>query len=205
MLIGLVSFTATSMGAIQTSDIPVSTNTHNAHQNAGESQTYRFMARTRLRINSTNSPINVTMDVDAMSIGEKTVTVEINCSQPVLMNMTCKENMDGLQNGSTIRNRNRFRYNYGFAANISVNCTNFTATLKAEVGDSKGYKWAYLEGDTLIDVPTEIIDGEAIAEVDHFSTWILVSTPSIGLGMTALTAGLVMMGMVLVIYKMKKH
>ncbi|MHA1684381.1 MAG: hypothetical protein ACTSUE_25820 [Promethearchaeota archaeon] len=194
----------TSAASVSGTEVPVGTMLYNGHQAAGEENEYRFMARTRLRINSTNSSIDFSMDVDAVNIGDKLVTIEINCTEDVEMNMTCRETMDGLQNGMIIRNRHRIRENFGFAANISVNCTNFTARLKAEVGSSRSFKWAYLDGDRLVEVPTTYVDGEAIAEVDHFSTWVLISNSYV-LEISLVVAGLVTLGVIFSMHVMKKR
>jgi hypothetical protein len=113
-------------------------------------------------------------------IGSKSIAIDFDCSESCELNMTCRESAAelGLQNGNTVqaRNQNRYQYNYGFMANISCNCTTFTARLRAQVGNVNGYVWAYYNEamNAWETVPTTTVNGEAIAEVDHFSTWTLL-------------------------------
>ncbi|MHA1791413.1 MAG: hypothetical protein ACTSVI_02135 [Promethearchaeota archaeon] len=174
-------------------------------QQAHERHTYRFRQRTSLTIEGTSN-MTLNMNVDSESIGDKSVAIEINCTEPVELNMTCNESEAelGLLKGNTVqtRNRMRYRYNYGFMANMSINCTNFTAKLKAEVNDNANYAWAYYdeENDEWVTVPTEVTGGEAVAEVDHFSTWtLLIQESSIGIDLiVSLTLAFTALGIVLI-------
>ncbi len=158
----------------------IGTNLATRHINAGEAAAFRFRAHVRLQFNSTNN-MAVNMDVDADAIGDKSVAIDMDCSTDCEMNITCRESAAelGLQSGNTIQTRTqaRYQYNYGFMANISCNCTTFTARLRAQVGNVNGYVWAYYNEAMAAweEVPTTTVDGEAIAEVTHFSTWTLLA------------------------------
>jgi hypothetical protein len=164
-------------------EVPIGTNLSTQHMNAGETTAFRFRAHVRLQFNTT-SDLTLNMDVDADTIGDKEIAIDIDCSTDCELNMTCRESAAelGLQNGNTIQTRTqaRYQYNYGFMANISCNCTTFTARLRAQVGSVNGYTWAYYNEamSAWETVPTTTVDGEAIAEVTHFSTWILLAPES---------------------------
>ncbi len=168
----------------------IGTNLATGHINAGEATAFRFRAHVRLQFNSTNS-MTVNMDVDADTIGDKSVAIDMDCSTDCEMNLTCRESAAelGLQNGNTVQTRTqaRYRVNYGFMANISCNCTTFTARLRAQVGSVNGYVWAYYNEAMAAweEVPTTTVDGEAIAEVTHFSTWTLLA-PEESVGIEAI-------------------
>jgi hypothetical protein len=161
-------------------EVPIGTNLSTQHMNAGETTAFRFRAHVRLQFN-TSSDLTLNMDVDADAIGDKEIAIDIDCSTDCELNITCRESAAelGLQNGNAIQTRTqaRYQYNYGFMANISCNCTAFTARLRAQVGNVNGYVWAfYNEAENAWEtVPTTTVDGEAIAEVDHFSTWTLLA------------------------------
>jgi hypothetical protein len=171
------------------------------HVNAGDVQAFQFRAQNRnsvrLQFNAT-SDLTINMDVDVDAIGDKSVAIDLDCATACVLNMTCKETSAelGLQNGNAVqtRSQNRYSYQYGFMANISCNCTTFNARLRAQVGNLNGYVWAFWNetASAWEEVPTITVDGEAIAEVDHFSTWTLLAPEtSIGLetaGILALAA-----------------
>ncbi|MBN2154363.1 MAG: hypothetical protein JW839_23105 [Candidatus Lokiarchaeota archaeon] len=165
----------------QVSEVPITTNLSTQHMNAGETTAFRFRAQVRLQFN-TSSNLTLNMDVDADQIGSKSVAIDLDCSAPCEMNITCRESAAelGLQNGATIQTRTqaRYRVNYGFMANISLNSTSFQARLRAQVGSESGYTWAFYNED--VDawevVPTTTANGEAVAVVNHFSVWTLLQT-----------------------------
>jgi hypothetical protein len=161
-------------------DIPGS-DFHNAHQNAGEVTQYQFRQRTQLKINS-SSPIDVNMDVDAMAIGEKTFSIEITeveNNEDIELNMTCRQTEAelGVQNGATVRNRVRAQLNYGFAMNITANKT-CHALMKMTMTqtEAKTKTWAYFdeEAEEWIPVDSEYVDGELVADTEHFSVWSII-------------------------------
>ncbi len=158
----------------------IGTNLATRHINAGEAQAFRFRAHVRLQFNSTNN-MTVNMDVDADAIGDKSVTINMDCAADCELNMTCRETAAelGLLNGATIQTRTqaRYRVNYGFMANLSCNCTTFQAKLRAQVGEVSGYTWAFYNEEVSAweVVPTTTANGEAVAVVTHFSIWTLLA------------------------------
>nr|MDO8115546.1 hypothetical protein [Candidatus Sigynarchaeota archaeon] len=122
-LLSVIAFSIASTVAQGATEEAIGTNIATRHMNAGETKAFRFRQQTRLMF-KTNVSLQLNMDVDALDIGDKSVTVELNCSAAeVVMNMTCRENQAelGLMNGSTVQTRTRNRVQVGgFAANISV-------------------------------------------------------------------------------------
>jgi len=214
-LLGLFLLNIASVTALGSTEEPIGTNQATRHMNAGDTKSFRFRSQTRLSFSSTHN-LTVNMNVDADNIGDKDITIELNCSEPVMMNMTCKATEAGLgmQNGSTVQTRaqNRYQYQYGFIANISVNCTHFTARLRAQVGNLNGLVWAFYNetAGEWEEVPTNTVNGEAIAEINHFSTWTLLSPEStastVGIEyLGILVAGFAAIGVMAVILKMRKR
>ncbi|NMC03807.1 MAG: hypothetical protein GYA24_01285 [Candidatus Lokiarchaeota archaeon] len=188
-------------------EVAIGTNLSTQHMNAGETTAFRFRAHVRLQFNTT-SDLTLNMDVDADAIGDKEIAIDLDCATDCELNMTCRQSAAelGLQNGNTIqtRSRNRYQVNYGFMANISCNCTVFTARLRAQVGNVNGYTWAYYNEamSAWEEVPTTTVNGEAIAQVTHFSTWTLlapeqtIGIESVGL-LVAIAAAAGLMGVLI--------
>lgn len=185
MFLSLIAVSMVSMATAQEGtvvDVPNS-DQKQAMIQEGQKMTYRFRQRTQIRINA-SVDVEMNMDCDAMNIGTKTVDIEIQTvegDQDIELNMTCRqeESQLGVQAGKTVRNRNRYRLNYGFAANITAN-QSCTAKLGMEMSASEasGKTWAYLdeEADEWVPVETEYVDGELAAVTDHFSVWTIVDS-----------------------------
>lgn len=212
VLLGVIAFSFSTATAVD--QVIVGGYAHET-MNAGEDKAFRFMFQQRNSVRlrfKTNTSLELDMNIDVENIGDKDITIEVNCSEEVLMNMTCNETQAelGLLNGNTIqtRSQNRYRYNYGFMTNISINCTDFKARLSAQVGNVQGYTWAYWNDteDAWEEVETNLVDGEAVADVDHFSTWTLLSPDnSIGIETIGLfVIGFLAVGIMLVLYRYKK-
>ncbi|MBD3350897.1 MAG: hypothetical protein GF364_05365 [Candidatus Lokiarchaeota archaeon] len=199
-----------SIAAGATVEVP-SSDKHSGHQNAGEETTYQFRQRTRLRINGTTE-MELNMDCDAMSIGDKEMSLEITSvdgDQDIELNMTCREEESqlGVEAGKTVRNRNRVRMNYGFAVNITAN-QSCTAKLGMEMSQSEanGKTWAYFdeEADEWVPVESEFVDGELLASTDHFSVWTIVDDAMPITTMILIGAGAVA-AVGIVLYAIKKR
>ncbi|MHA1411481.1 MAG: hypothetical protein ACTSO4_02600 [Promethearchaeota archaeon] len=156
-------------------------NTYKGHMKANTQYTFRFRHRTQIRINS-SANLTVNIYCDALKIGEKDFALEINCTKPLELNMTCKEEEAelGLLKGHTYqyRNRNRYRYEEGFCISLKVNCTeNLHAKLMIQATEqNKKGKWAYYNETTSewVTVNTILKDGYLVAETDHFSVWTIL-------------------------------
>jgi len=213
MIASIFLLAMASVAAQGPSEEAIGTNQATRHINAGETSSFRFRSQTRLSFNCT-CDLTVNMDVDTDSIGDKNITIDLNCSEPLEMSMTCTESQAelGAQNGNTVQTRtqNRYRFQYGFVANISVNCTQFTARLRAQVGNLNGLVWAFYNEtmEQWEEVPTVTINGEAVAEVNHFSTWTLLTPESAVIGVESiglLVAAFATVGVLVVSWKIRKH
>ncbi|MFX0098845.1 MAG: hypothetical protein ACFFCS_04640 [Candidatus Hodarchaeota archaeon] len=210
-ILSVMLFSFASAAAITPQVVDVGMDNTSGGLGAGETNTWRFRMRTMITL-QTQSALQFNMSVDAMNIGEKDVTIEFNSAEDAEMNMTCVEEQAelGLLNGQTIqtRNRNRLNFNYGFMANLTVNVTNFSAKLKAKVNDANTYVWAYYDENQQdwVTVPTSMINGEAIALVDHFSAWALLTVPfdPTATIITVSILGLLGVGVILLVRKYKK-
>ena len=97
------------------------------------------------------------------------------------LNMTCRENEAelGVQNGQTIRNRNRHRVQQGFAIQLEANGSiKAKLGLEMSAGEAAGSEWAYYDETTEEWVPMESSyqDGMLVCNTDHFSTWTVISS-----------------------------
>lgn len=212
-MLSLFAASIASLDAVMAANVEISgSNLHNAHQNAGDEIQYRFRQRTQVRVNSSAVPINVQMDVDAMAIGEKTFSIEVteveDDEQEIELNMTCRESEEqlGVQAGALVRNRNRVRMNYGFAANLTANqsCTaKLGMTMSAT--EAKGAAWAYFDEDAeeWVPVESEYVDGELVAITEHFSVWTIISSTDYTMYIIIGVAGLVAVGIIFALKK--KH
>lgn len=202
--------------AVQAAEEMILTQTATRNVNAGEESQFRFRYQSRNSVRlafKANASLTINMDVDAANIGDKDVSIEINCTGAVTMNMTCRETQAelGLMAGNVVqtRARNRYQYAYGFMTNISVNCTQFRARIAARVGNVQGHVWAYWNDTSSewVEVPTELVGEDAVAEVDHFSTWTLLSPEAaIGIESTWITVlAIAAAGTVLLARKRRLH
>lgn len=183
---------------------------------AGERYTFQFREKTNVSIN-TDVAVDADVECDADNIGKKNFEVEVDGDEDLKMKMICTENQTelGLQKGNTYqaRNRNRYRYQEGFCAQVEVEGEFTQAKLKMAYGsDNQNAQWAYYNETTKewVTVPTQKQDGYLVAETTHFSTWTLLvpeqgSTidgfPIISLGLASLAA----LGVIAIIIKKKKY
>jgi len=141
---------------------------------------FRFRQRTQLTLQA-NVSLNLTMNCEALRIGEKDFILEVNGENDLQMNMICtrEEVQLGLMDGNTyrIRNRNTYRYQEGFCVSIDCNGTFLQARLRMRATNQNRLgTWAYHDEATgkWVSVPTIIEDGYLTAETDHFSTWTIL-------------------------------
>ena len=173
---------------------------------------FRFQDETKVTFEA-NKPANVNIKCDAERIGKKDFEIEVESDEDFNMTMKCKEEEyeKGLLKGETVqaRNRNRYRYQEGFVANIecSEDCE---AKLRMQANeDNRGGTWAYYDESEEEWVPVETTekDGYLECETDHFSTWTIL-VPEIdytiliiaGIGIAAM----VLIGVALLIIKRRK-
>jgi len=173
--------TITSFNVVAVGDpddiVPVNMDTHQAQIQANNMTMFQFRNRTQLRIQA-NVNLDVTMDCDALRIGDKDFALEIEGTGDLQMNMTCTEEQAelGLLNGNIYHNRNQNRYQYQEGFIISLECngtfTRARLSISANTENSMG-QWAYYDEATeeWVSVPTTVEDGFLTAEVTHFSTW----------------------------------
>jgi len=140
----------------------------------------RFRQRTQLTF-QTNVSLNLTMNCEALRIGEKDFILEVESEKDLQMNMICtrEEVQLGLMEGNTyrIRNRNTYQYKEGFCISIDCNGTFLQARLRIRTTNQNRLgTWAYHDETTgnWVSVPTTIEDGYLTAETDHFSTWTIL-------------------------------
>jgi hypothetical protein len=162
----------------------------------------QFQQKTQIFFKS-NVSIDLNLSCEAISIGDKVLIVEINSSEELEINMTCKEEEKelGLLKGNLyqIKNRDRQKYLEGFV--FSLECNNsFQAKLKLKAtNENRAGTWVYYNEDTSewIAVETIVEDEYLVAETDHFSTWtVLIPDPDysliiiigIGVGVGAIVA-----------------
>jgi hypothetical protein len=180
-------------------------------QDGNGEQFYRFQQRTRVRINSSQN-VHLNMSVEAMNIGDRTFSLDIDAEEEFEMNMWLVRDQDrlGVQNGSTIRNQNRHQVRNNFAAQIQVNLSStFQARIGMEMtrGDALRASWAYFDDgtDEWVEVESSYEDGMLVAETDHFSVWTIVESPSL-LGLwIGIGVGVVAIGAIAVILIRKKR
>lgn len=176
---------------------------------------FRFMEETKITYRS-NRRSNLSIDCDGDRIGDKDFEIDVEAEKDYNMTMKCKEedNSKGLRKGEVIeaRNRNRYRYQEGFVAEIECTEDCDAKMRMKETDDNKGGTWAYYDEDheKWTTVETESKNGYLECETDHFSTWtILVPEINyetliiIGVGITAAIFLGVML--VIVLSKRKKH
>ena len=144
---------------------------------AEERVRFRFRERTRITVES-NERANCTIDCDAKRIGDKDFEIEIESDDKLDLTMKCKEerNSIGLQKGNTYtaRNRNRYRYQEGFVAEIDSSEEDIEAKLRIEETDeNRGGTWAYYDekNEEWVTVETTSKNGYLECETDHFSIW----------------------------------
>ena len=199
VLLGTIATLSINMVAAQ-GDVEVGADHYHDHVQAKTQTTYRFRARTRLRINSSQN-VNLNMDCDAMNIGDRTFSIDVQTDQEYEMNMSCVRDQEqlGIQNGSTVRNQHRHQVRNNFAVQLQSNMTTFQARLGMEMtrGDALRANWAYFDDATQewVEVESSYEDGMLVAETDHFSVWTIVESGSltglwvgIGVGVVALGA-----------------
>ena len=173
---------------------------------------FRFEEETKVTFEA-NKPANVSIKCDAEKIGEKDFEIEVDADESFNMTMKCKEEEyeKGLLKGNTVqaRNRNRYRYQEGFVADIesSEDCE---AKLRMQANDeNRGGTWAYYdEGDEeWVTVETTEKDGYLECETDHFSTWTIL-VPEIDYIILIIVgisiAAVILIGVALLILKRRK-
>lgn len=144
---------------------------------ANERVRFRFRERTRITVES-NEKANCSIDCDAKNIGDKDFEIEIESDDELNLTMKCREeqNSIGLQKGNTYtaRNRNRYRYEEGFVAEIDSSEDDIEAKLRIEeTEENRGGTWAYYDNknEEWVTVETTSKNGYLECETDHFSIW----------------------------------
>ena len=144
---------------------------------ANERVRFRFRERTRITVES-NEKANCSIDCDAKKIGDKDFEIEIESDDELNLTMKCREEQHsiGLQKGNTYtaRNRNRYRYEEGFVAEIDSSEDDIEAKLRIEETDeNRGGTWAYYDkkNEEWVTVETTSKNGYLECETDHFSIW----------------------------------
>ena len=122
--------------------------------------------------------VNCSIDCDAKKIGDKDFEIEIESDDELNLTMKCREeqNSIGLQKGNTYtaRNRNRYRYQEGFVAEIDSSEDDIEAKLRIEeTEENRGGTWAYYDkkNEEWVTVETTSKNGYLECETDHFSIW----------------------------------
>ncbi len=178
--------TATIYGSFVTAavDQEVAGNQFNGSQSAGTPVTYRFRQRTQLRLNASQD-LTLDLDCDADAIGDQAVEINLEADAPCTLTMNCTETQAelGLMKGQTVQTRTQARNQLGFCANLSLQGGNLVkAQLKVQIKDqNKVHVWAYYDAAKAewVEVPTTVVDGYAVAETTHFSTWTILTSDSI--------------------------
>ncbi len=200
VLLGTIATLSISMVAAQDGGtIEIGGDQANRFQNQGE-MTYRFQHRTRIRINSSQD-VTLNMNCDALGIGDRGFSLDIETEQEYEMNMTCVRDQEqlGIQNGSTIRNQHRHQVRNNFAIQIECSEEQLHARIGMEMtrGEAIRASWAYYDeaAEEWVEVESTYEDGMLVAETDHFSIWTIVDAGSliglwvgIGVGVVALGA-----------------
>ena len=202
VLLGTIATLSISMVAAQDDDVIVGQDQYQTHQGQGE-KTYRFRQRTRVRINASHN-VNLNMNVDALDIGDRTFSLDMEADHEFDMNMWAVRDQDrlGLQNGSTIRNQHRHQIRNDFAVQMQVNETVRTRIgMEMTRGDATRGSWAYYDEPTneWVEVESSYEDGMLVAETDLIAasttTWTITESASlaglwvgIGVGVVALGA-----------------
>ena len=144
---------------------------------AEERVRFRFRERTRITVESSKK-VNCSIDCDAKKIGDKDFEIEIESDDELNLTMKCREeqNSIGLQKGNTYtaRNRNRYRYEEGFVAEIDSSEDDIEAKLRIEeTEENRGGTWAYYDkkNEEWVTVETTSKNGYLECETDHFSIW----------------------------------
>lgn len=144
---------------------------------ANERVRFRFRERTRITVES-NEKANCSIDCDAKKIGDKDFEIEIESDDELNLTMKCREEQHsiGLQKGNTYtaRNRNRYRYQEGFVAEIDSSEDDIEAKLRIEeTEENRGGTWAYYDNknEEWVTVETTSKNGYLECETDHFSIW----------------------------------
>lgn len=170
---------------------------------AGERYTFRFQERTNISLQG-DVEIDANIECNGDQIGKKDFELELDGDENLKLTMICTENQEqlGLMKGNTyqVRNRNRYRYEEGFCAQIEVQgeFTNAQIKMRANATNA-GAEWAYYNTTTQewVTVQTQTQNGYLIANTNHFSTWTLLVPESSGvidgfpmatLGITTLAA-----------------
>ena len=202
VLLGTIATLSISMVAAQDDDdVIVGQNEYQTHHGQGE-KTYRFRQRTRVRINASHN-VHLNMSVDALEIGDRTFSIDMECDGDVEMNMWAVRDQDrlGLQNGSTIRHQHRHQIRNNFMAKIQVNETVRTRIgMEMTRGDATRASWAYYDEPTneWVEVESSYEDGMLVTDTELTTTasiWTITEGASltglwigIGVGVVALGA-----------------
>jgi hypothetical protein len=211
ILLGTIATLSISMVAAQGGSEIQTGDQWQGQQDGNGEQFYRFQQRTRVRINASQN-VHLNMSVEAMNIGDRTFSLDIEADEEFEMNMWLVRDQDrlGIQNGSTIRNQNRHQVRNNFAAQIQVNLTSaFQARIGMEMtrGDALRASWAYFAEDTQewVEVDSSYEDGMLVAETDHFSVWTIVESPNLTLLWVGIGVGIVAIGAIAAILIRKKR
>jgi hypothetical protein len=152
------------------------------------------------------------MNVEALNIGDRTFSLDIEAEEEFEMNMWLVRDQDrlGIQNGSTIRNQNRHQVRNNFAAKLQVNLTStFQARIGMEMtqGDAIRASWAFYDEDSeeWVEVESSYEDGMLVTETDHFSVWTIVESPSLTLLWVGISVSVVAIGAIATILIRKKR
>ena len=198
-------------------DAEVPGNTYANRIQAHNGTMVQFQNRTRIRINN-SVDVDVDIDVDAMDIGDQEFYLEIGSPEGDLqLAMVCRrdEIQLGVQEGKTIRNRNRNQYRLNdesFMVQLQANRTTIEAKLGLVMSEEEAVKseWAYFhEGDDeWVPVASYYQNGMLVAETDHFSVWGIITvstaTPAIPLPSAAIIGFSIASAMALIIYSRRK-
>ena len=163
-------------------NVSITQNQYQARLTANQSYQLTF----RNRFNFTfmgNESVDLDVDVDVDAVGEREFGMELNSTQTRTMTMTINGSaeMYQLTNGSVVAVQTQDQYRYRFLEGIVFDLeVNDTEPLQAELRLrvlNENSTWAYYDEATeeWVPVQSRYVDGELIADTDHFSIWTVLT------------------------------
>ena len=206
-----VMATTSVMGAEDGTVEDVAGDKHSAHVNAGESTQFRFRNRFQFQLR-TNASTDVEFDCDAAGVGSRNFELELNTTDGQQLSVKVMPEDAALEakDGQKIQTKtqNKYQYKEQFMVQLQLNGSEpDAAKLKLETND-KSATWAYYNEETgeWCEVDSTYEDGMVVAEVDHFSTWtVLSSTDNTAIITISIVAIVGALGLLALAMKKKKN
>ncbi|MHA1618075.1 MAG: hypothetical protein ACTSVZ_02265, partial [Promethearchaeota archaeon] len=163
-------------------NISVSQNQYQARLTANQSYQFTFQNRFNFTFMG-NTTTDIDVEVDVNAVGEREFGLELNSTQSRTMTMTINGSaeMYQLTNGSVVAVQTQDQYRYRFLEGIVIEIeVNDTEPLQAELRlrvQNENTTWAYYDEATeeWVPVQSRYVEGELIAETDHFSLWTILT------------------------------